>query len=308
MNEDLVEETLNVVRDALPTSLAMASKFGAVRLVLADHLTRTVSVPPKNAGRSPPRSHGQKGAGRINPGAAAGLVIAFFVLIVCAVIMVFYCRNDANKKKKQLMMKKKQGKYRSSNPHRNNMNRHRPTRRERELMAYFDHNNNNDGSLTNTLPETNSDTSDRASWRREALEKYWYDQNQPREKNHKIKDKNRKLSKHMKAPKANRPHRHQQQQRHRQQQRQQQQTLHEDTEQPVVLEFSNSFNPERDRFIRDMEEESSAPPSYMFDPNAPPDFMFVYDQYERYDPYAEYAEQQNEEEDVPFEISEIQII
>lgn len=266
----MVKHTLDVVRDALPASLRLASKFGAVRLVLSEDLTRAVSIPP-------PRSTPQRKA--VNPGAAAGLIIAFFVLIVCIVVMIFYYRTD----RKDSLMNKKQP--RRVAHHHHHAKRHGPTRREREFMRYFDH--NNDGSLTNTIPETESDSSDRASWRREALERYWYEQRQqppPRQK--------RQPKRQYKMPSKARHQRHQQQ-------------TQDDMFQPVVVEFGNSFDPERDRFVRDMEEESSAPPSYMFDPNAPPDFLFVYDQYERYDPYAEFADQYPEGD---FEISEIQII
>ena len=183
----MVKHTLDVVRDALPTSLRLASKFGAVRLVLADHLTRTVSVPP-------PRTITRQKA--VNPGAAVGLIIAFLILIVCIVIMIFYCRADG----KDSLMKKKQPK--KGMYHHHHANRHGPTRREREFMRFFDH--KNDGSLTNTLPETESDSSDRASWRQEALERYWYEQRQQQPSRQK-----RQPNQHKKALKA-RNQRHQQ--------------------------------------------------------------------------------------------------
>jgi len=288
LSPDLITETLNIIREVLPQSLASASEFGAVRLVVYDSLTRTVSVPASHNRRT------------VAPGAVTGLVLVLFVLTGCIALFVFYWLHDQKEEDWTRVPKNK----------RMDSERHGQTTWEREFMRYFNNRSlARDGSLTNTAPQTLSDSSDKASWSREAFVQYSHD---PLSQNHLHHPGSRR------DPRDPVDADHHGQQTRRKRKRpflpwkdQSQEGQHISSKQPVIVEFGQSFDPERDRFLGEMEEESSAPPFYVFESTAPRDFSFVWNNdFGRYDDDSNIRRQHycNDDDECEFVISEIRIV
>jgi len=242
MDAELMRDTLDAIRWALPNSLAAASKYGAVRLVVADRLTKTASIPPPSYQASGPGSagHQRRGGSGVGPGAAVGLVLAVVILVSCVVILTMYCRKGKNKyskatAKRRMVIKKGI-----------------PTRREKEFMRYFDlRGAANDGSLTNTAPETNSsNNSDKASLERKRRLNYarhYHNSNSRTPRRLSVPQRyDGSSGLHPDAAMPSHGHYYRGEFSH-----------------PVVLEFGPSFDMDRDRYLMDLDEESSRPPTYL---------------------------------------------
>lgn len=129
LDEALVRQLMGYARDALPSGLADAAQSGAVRVVLADDLTKPISSPGSSS------ASGSGGLDSTSAGATAGLVLACSVLLISIGVLVAYYFAEIRQRAGKAQGKK----GRSRTP----------------FAQYFD-----TRSLTNTYQVTESDDSE----------------------------------------------------------------------------------------------------------------------------------------------------
>jgi hypothetical protein len=129
LDANLVQQLMGYVRDALPSGLADAAQSGAVRVVLADDLTKQIAVPGSSS------ESGSGGIDSTSAGATAGLVLACSVLFISIGVLGAY--------------------YFVEIRHRSGKARSKKCRRRTVFSRYFD-----TSSLTNTYQVTESDDSE----------------------------------------------------------------------------------------------------------------------------------------------------
>jgi hypothetical protein len=200
MDQELAQLLIGYVRDALPLGLQDAAQDGAVRIALADGLTKQVSYSGKATGRNGARN--SAGAG-----ATAGLIIACSVLFLSIGML---------------------GAYGWSKYRRGSGNAFRKKGRSRMETS-------DSSSLTHTYQATESDESE-------------------------ARDAAQNSLLNVKCTKASFSAGEYEKQRDPDFQ------VFNDSEpydwRPTVVEFGPSFDPERDRYLKTMEELSSVSTSY----------------------------------------------
>jgi hypothetical protein len=197
IDESVVEGILKNVRDALPGSLAVASKSGAVRLELVDGLTKQVSGPDMDGAPSVSIKHA---------GSTAGLVLSILVILVSLGVLIFYCFIGMGKRSGKKLHGKK-GRIR------------------KDFLRYFDSN-----SLTNTYLASEIDEADEGPV-------LLVSTNPSRDRSSIISRMSGRICSQLEHESV----------------------LVSDSR-PVIVEFGASFDPERDRYLKQLEEESSSPP------------------------------------------------
>lgn len=129
LDEALVRQLMGYVRDALPSGLADAAQSGAVRVVMADDLTKQIAGPGSSS------ASGSGSLDSTSAGATAGLVLACSVLFISIGVLGAY--------------------YFAEIRHRSGKARGKKGRRRTAFARYFD-----TSSLTNTYQVTESDESE----------------------------------------------------------------------------------------------------------------------------------------------------
>ena len=252
LNTQLLEETLEHIRTALPGSLLNAAKRGAVRLEIADGLTTILSNPGSGL-------DGDGGAGALSPSAKAGIVIAVLVLLSGVGVMYVYFKVERQEKENHPYdyTKKKKSIY----------------GKDGSFRRFFE----NDGSRTYRTG-TESDFSDEIAYAKSFRNGHQITKGAPHRPTYGRQQASRHLSKEASRHLANDelediahpadllgPNR-----------LQRRRDIHQHPppdwdnntptrqERPVIVEFGPSFDPERDRYLKDLEIESSKPPEFIY--------------------------------------------